>query len=299
MDILSLYRDHGIQIAEEYHRHSRDGWINTACPHCIGNPGYHLGYNIDENYYRCWRCGFHSEEDILMKLLHLSFPQAKELIKQYGGTSQVKRVKEKKRKINLKSYRHPSNTVPLTDKHKQYLASRGFDPDYLESKWGLMSTGPMSVLDEIQYKHSILAPIIWDDQEVSFQTRDVTGKRTEKYLTCNMAREIITHKHILYGNQHSWQDIVICVEGITDVWRIGDGAAATFGIEFKMQQVRQLAKFKRVAVWFDPDPQAAKQALKMIDELKFRGVDAFVISSNEDPAAMKQSEVDYIVKQIK
>ena len=299
MDIISLYNDYSIPVAEEYHRHSRDGWVNTSCPHCTGNPGYHLGFNVDENYYRCWRCGFHSTEDTLIKLLHLTFPQVKDLIKKYGGTTFIKRVKEKPRKINLKSYHHPSNTIPLTDRHKTYLKSRGFDADMLEQKWKLLSTGPISILDGIQYKHSILAPIFWDGEEVSFQTRDITGKRTEKYLTCNMARERITHKHILYGKHQTWTDTVICVEGITDVWRIGDMAAATFGIEFKSQQVRQLAKYSRVGVWFDPDPQAIKQAAKMISELRFRGVDAFNIDTPLDPADMSQAEVDYIVKQIK
>ena len=44
MDILSLYQEHGVMIADEGHKHSRPGWVQTTCPFCTGHEGYHLGY---------------------------------------------------------------------------------------------------------------------------------------------------------------------------------------------------------------------------------------------------------------
>ena len=67
MNIEQLYRDFGIPYATEGHKHTRDGWINIACPFCTGNAGLHLGFHLEDEYYVCWRCGGHSITDTLTK----------------------------------------------------------------------------------------------------------------------------------------------------------------------------------------------------------------------------------------
>ena len=42
MDIVQLYQDHNVDFMTEGHPHCRPGWVNTVCPFCTGNPGYHL-----------------------------------------------------------------------------------------------------------------------------------------------------------------------------------------------------------------------------------------------------------------
>jgi DNA primase len=108
------------------------------------------------------------------------------------------------------------------------------------------------------------------------------------------------HKHILYGKQSEWKDTIIIVEGITDVWRFGSAACACFGIKYTSQQLRFIAKnFTKVAVCFDGgELQAATQANRLIAELQFRGVEAFRVDITGDPGSMKQSEADYLVKQL-
>jgi len=183
--------------------------------------------------------------------------------------------------------------------HRKYLIRRKFDPDKLEREWGLLGTGPVSRLDRINYSRRILIPIHWDGKLVSFQTRDITGRSELKYLACSLEREKIPHKTILYGKQEAWNDTGICVEGVTDVWRLGPAAFAVFGIEYKPQQVRLIAKtFHRVAVVFDDDPQAVVQADKLVAELRFRGVDAWRVDIVGDPGDMDQDDADYLVREI-
>ena len=67
------------------------------------------------------------------------------------------------------------------------------------------------------------------------------------------------------------------VEGIFDVWKIGPGAVATFGIEVSSSQVRLLSKFEEVFVLFDNEPQALKNARKLRDDLLTLGSDSYVI----------------------
>jgi hypothetical protein len=76
-------------------------------------------------------------------------------------------------------------------------------------------------------------------------------------------------------------------------------ACATFGIKYTKEQLWVIDQtFDRVAVCFDDEPQAVLQANKLVKELVFRGHDAFRVPIVGDPGSMKQSEADYLVKQI-
>ena len=198
-----------------------------------------------------------------------------------------------------KPFQLPTGCVPLAPSHRQYLSHRGYNADQLEQEWNLVSTGPISQLDGISYKHRIIAPIYWDGQQVSFQGRDTTGKHAKKYMACPKDRELIHHKEILYGKQSAWGSTGVCVEGITDVWRFGNQSFATFGIKYTQKQLRLIANsFKRVAVIFDDEIQAIEQAYKLVSELEYRRVEAFQIPIVGDPGGMEQSEADYLIKQI-
>lgn len=299
LKILDLYQDYSIPSQTEGHKHCRPGWINTACPFCIGNEGLHLGYDLEDNYFRCWRCGWHPVAETIAALVGVHASESRLLLKQYGGIAKVEEAPTAQPRP--KAHKLPSGIKSLQRQHQSYLVKRGFDPEKIARKWGLLGTGPVSSLDGADYKHRILAPIRWHDSQVSFQTRDITNKAKHKYKACTKERELVHHKEILYGDQSEWGDVGICVEGVTDVWRFGPKAFAVFGIGFKTPQIRAIiqAKFKRVFVVFDNDPQAQIQANKLVSELKFAGVKAFQTTIlNGDPAAMKQDDADSLVKEL-
>jgi hypothetical protein len=297
MNIIQLYQDFGISYQTEGHKHCRPGWVNTVCPQCTGNPGLHLGYNLDDNYFCCYRCGYSTTHEMLSKLLKINnYKQLKEIISRYDT---IPLKKEPQVKIRVKAHKLPSNSEPLQANHRKYLENRNFDPDLLIKTWGLLGTGVYSKLDNIDYKFRIIIPFIWDDRQVSFDSRDITGKDPGRYKACPKDRELIPHKEILYGKQTAWKKTIILVEGPTDVWRFGINSCAVSGIKYTPKQVRVIANtFNRVAVCFDPDPQARIQANKIIAELKFRGVDAFRVDIENDPGSMEQNDADYLVKQL-
>lgn len=298
INIQSLYYDHNISIAPDGHKHTQEGWINTICPFCTGNPGYHLGYNTHEGYFTCYRCGGKFDDQVIQKLLNIPNYKAKKLLKQYKVSGRII-TKESITSVRLKAHKFPSNTLSLQTPHKKYLEGRGFDSDKLEHEWKLIGTGPISSLDGKEYKHRIIAPIYWDGIPVSFQGRDITNRHKLKYKACPEDRELIHHKHILYGKQNKWLDMGICVEGITDVWRLGDRSFGTFGIKYTHQQLRLIAKtFKRVTIIFDDEPQARKQAKKLMNELKFRGVPARIENIIGDPGGLKQDDANHLVSNI-
>ena len=295
MNILQLYEDFNVPHATEGDKNSQTGWINITCPFCDDSSN-HLGYNISGDYYHCWRCGSHPVKKTLAKLLNLSQQEAQKIIKRYGGKTYTK---EPTVRIRAKAHKFPSGVGMMKSHHKRYLAKRGFDPDRLEDEWNLFGTGPVALLDGIDYKHRIMAPIYWNGEQVTFQARDITDRHKLKYMACPKDRELIHHKDILYGKQEAWGDVGICVEGITDVWRFGENAFCTFGIEYTNNQIREIVKaFKKVFVAFDDEKQAIKQSIKLCNELKFRGTEAFHINIQGDPGSMKQEDADTLIKQL-
>jgi hypothetical protein len=298
MRILELYNDHHVDYATEGYKHCRPGWVNVPCPFCTGNPGYHLGFNIETNHYHCWRCGGKFPDKALSRILNIPVPEAKKLIKEYGGSSRTRR-KETKAKINLSPFKYPSGEIKLKKNHKKYLTGRGFDPELLEAVWGVSGTGPVSYLDGINYSHRILAPIFWGGREVSFQTRHMKSTPDFKYMACPMAREEVHHQRILYGKPLEWGKRGVCVEGITDVWRMGAKSFSVFGIDYTPYQVKVIKSFfDEVVILFDPDPQALEQAKKLKWELEYFKISVHIEKIEQDPGSMSQDDADHLMKQL-
>ncbi len=299
MNITQLYEDYNVPHATEGHKHCRPGWVNTACPFCTGNPGMHLGCSVEDSHFYCWRCGFHKNYTAISKLIGVTEYEAHKILRKYNIKVSV-RKEEPKVKIRAKAHKFPSGVGVMRYNHRKYLEEkRGFDPDKLEREWNLFGTGPISLLDGVDYKHRIVAPVYWNGEQVTFQARDITDRHKLKYMACPKDRELIHHKHIVYGRQEKWGDTGVCVEGVTDVWRLGARSFCTFGIEYTQMQLRLIAtSFKRVAVMFDDETQAAQQANKLVGELQFRGVQAWRVDIEGDPGAMSQDDADYLIKQL-
>jgi hypothetical protein len=294
MDIVKLYQDFQITYVTEG-RNVGEGWVNIHCPFCP-DPSEHLGYDLAGNFFNCWRCGAHSIPETIARVLKISLKESHSILKRYGGEHQLI---PKKKHEQTKPFIFPSGTNPLTHRHLKYLEGRGFDPDQITKDWGLMGTGPSSMIDDRDYKHRIIIPIRWNGEVVSFQGRDITGKTELRYKSCPKEREIIHHKDIIYGNQNKWKDRGICVEGPFDVWRMGFSAFAVLGISYKPEQIRVIARmFKSVVVIFDDEPQAQARADRLIHELRFRGISMAKELIEGDPGGMSQKDADHLVKQI-
>jgi 5S rRNA maturation endonuclease (ribonuclease M5) len=299
--ILQLYHDFNIPYVTEGDRHATSGWANTSCPFCGPHPNPHLGVNIESGTFNCWRCGPHKTSETIAALIGVSEQQARAIIARYQQSRTIHRKVDTNKKIKMHTFKHPPGTAKFDELHISYLEKRNFDPLKLQLEWNLCGTGPVSFLDKIDYRFRILAPIYWDNREVSFQTRDCTDKSTRKYLACPKNRETIHHKEIVYGKGGWWGDVAICVEGITDVWRLGPKAFATFGIQFSSEQVRLIGNtFKRVIVLYDNDRPAQKQAKLLAAKLRAASNISVHVErlANGDPAEMKQDDADHLVRNL-
>lgn len=306
-DLPFLLRSRGVPIRTEG-ANVGAGWIGINCCFCRGSQDFHLGYNLAEGYFRCWRCGWHSPTDVLRELLGVDRGEALELWRSVssGGPSRARsaeRDRQAQRRVSIGGYKRPSGVGSLGALHRRYLEGRGFDPDELAAEWGVLGTGPVSYLDEVSYRHRVLVPILWEGREVSFQARDATDRAERKYMACPTLREAVHHKDVLYMHPSAARGrAAVVVEGMTDVWRLGRRAVALFGIQYKDEQVAQLARlFDRVVVAFDGGERAARlQARRLAAQLDACGVRADVenLPPGVDPGGMSADDARHLVREM-
>lgn len=303
MDIAKIYAQYGIITASQGHKHYRAGWIQTPCPFCTGTPGFHLGYNLIDDYFNCWRCGYKNKFLAVSKVLGCTVKEAKNIIRESSGLSSLKKVK--KVKVQRKSFKLPPHTIPITKSKYQlkYMLRRGFTRKQiflLQKRFKIQCTSNISKIDNMNLKFRIVAPIIWKDKIVSWQTRDCTGTNGLKYITCPKSREIEHHKHILYDPPEN-KEILILTEGIFDVWKIFlsgyDISTCGFGVEITDEQILLLKKYKTVLVWLDPDSAGKKKTRELLNRLLFAGVNIDTIENPflNDPGDLEIPQIQEVL----
>ena len=227
--------------------------------------------------------------------------QAKKIFKEYDGKIIVEHETKKEKTILKIDYdiKLPSY-LPLQKRHKNYLEQRNFNPIQLQQDWNLTSTNHIG-----EYKFRIIAPIYFQEHIVSYQGRDVTGKSLLKYKACPQTEELIHHKHVLYGAEKAIQDRIIVTEGITDVWRMGFGSVATFGVKYTKQQFKRICSYKTIFILFDHDrlpsgENPGKEASERLwCELTLLGKDAHeIILDKGDPADLSDKEAKQLKKDL-
>lgn len=297
-NFLKFLRDYHIEYLTEGSR-SRVGWVQIHCPFCSGSSrGWDLGFCIDDGRISCWQCRGKTLSKTIQKLLNCSWPEAKNIISEYGG-NKTRPIHHENSPVQVdkrKKVDFPPGTSCLGLRHREYLLDRNFNPDLLEQVYVLKGTGPLG-----DYKFRIIAPILLDGKMVSFQGRDITGKSELRYKACPMDLEVLHHKHTLYAIDLVEGNSVVVVEGITDAWRLGPGAVATFGTGFTSQQANMIIKrFRKVFLMFDPEPKAQQVANELSWVLGNVGVESFIVEleSGVDPGDMKQEDANNLMKEL-
>jgi hypothetical protein len=298
-DALKFLRAYNIPHTTEGSR-ARRGWVQLNCPRCGGGErGWDLGINLSDERVSCWRCKGTHIVPTIQKLLRVSHDDAEKLYKQFQsraivGPERVEAVAHPEKAVVLPYGVQPLNDLPA---HKKYLVDRRFDPALLERCYGLMGLNRHS-----EYGHRIIAPITFEGRLVSYQGRIIVDieDKSKRYKACAMKDEAIHHKHLLYGWDQASGDSCVVVEGITDQWRLGPGALATFGTGFKTEQAVLLQRrFKRVFIMFDPEPQAQCVAEDLGWWLAGMGTEVlFPDGLTTDPGDLKQEEADAIMREL-
>jgi hypothetical protein len=281
-DALSFLRENGIQYFEEG-ANVQSGWVGVQCPFCSDHSN-HGGFNLSAGYYNCWRCGGHRVVDYIVEVLRIPEYEAWDIHDRYSTRDLLLHKLNSKKIAKAQSVEMPGEE--LTKYHRRYLKSRGFDPDFIQSKYGVKGTGPLG-----DFKLRLMIPIIYHKQVVSYTGRDITGRQQIRYKTLRVEDSVINPKHVLYNVDNCTGDWVGVVEGPIDCWRMGDNFCAGLGTSFTDQQIRMLSFYERVAFLFDPEPEAQARAEKygvLLSSLGVRKVITVDVELDKDPGEFSE-----------
>lgn len=288
MDICELLDKYNIKY-QKTGKNISYGWIGVCCPLCQDS-GFHGGFTLAKPIrYSCWRCNYKNPIGVLSKLLSISFSSAQQILElELESTEIISKIQ-----VGTKPFCLPDFCGKMTERHKEYLEGRNFNPEFLEKKYKLLGTSHLG-----DYCHRVIAPIIINNEVVSYQGRDITNRSSMRYKACATENEIIHHKYTLYNIDNAKKDKVIVVEGITGVWRLGDNSVCTFGVKYTIEQVWLLCKYKKVFIFFDNDDAGQEQSEKLRSFLNTYGIRTvnITVNKNKDSGSIGNSEAKEIMK---
>ena len=293
------------RMMKDFHIECRgDGtnkWININCPFC--NPKdlhFNGGLNKLNPRFNCWRCGKHSWYDALCATLNMNIVDLKNTLKNYEYISSIKEEKQVGRAehLDLPGYK-------LDENECNYLKGRGFDIDYLQSKFHLRGGGQVG-----NWSYRILIPVYYNNVLVSWTGRSILDKETLKelniprYKNLSIEQSVINPKEIFFNLDNSTKDTVILVEGPMDVMKMGDDTICSLGTSLTREQELLLSKrYKKIFVAFDNEIQAQKKGLLLANNLCSVGMEVELVNickdfNKNDPGELTYQEVQSIKSEL-
>jgi len=297
-DIEAYLQNRGIEYITEG-KNVTAGWLEINCPFCGDDPSFHMGVS-PERWISCWRCG--TKGSVLKYIMFVedcSYGKAKKIAMEFVDETLSHLKIEDRDEIYRPSKVVLPESKKLLDDHYNYLENRGFDAKEIERKYKLTATGKCRGIDS-KYSYRILVPVLVNRLPVSFTALSHTSSR-QRYLHCEDSRAVIPMKSLFY-NIDSVRDTALIVEGVTDVWRMGDGCIAAMGEVFTIKQVLFLVRRKvlRCFVMFDAEYNAQKRAKSLAEMLSgfIKHVEIYELEIG-DPGELSEEEAKKIRQDIR
>jgi DNA primase len=279
-------------------KNTKPGWVNISCCYCNDQNSNHLGINIANGFYHCWRCGKKgSLEWLIAKLERCSIEKAEEITRNIDFDLSF--IRERRENVDLSDIPE-GNLLSSFSNHlprlcRDYLEDRNFDADQLQRTYGLRYGGSIG-----PDKYRVIVPIIMRGQAVSYTGRDITGRSPKRYKECPIEKTLVPPHQLLFNIDTVDQKIII-VEGVFDVFRIGKGSVATLTTSFTSSQVMQLLdlNLKCAFVIFDSEPTAQNKAQELASMLSvgIHHVERIELLSG-DPGDLSEEDARYLRSQL-
>jgi DNA primase len=287
IDFREVLDNLGINYSESG-KNVSNGWIGTQCCWC-GDSSNHLGINIESGSCSCFKCGQSGTIiNYLAEELN-SFEKAIEVLRDATPrelTGKESTIKERSVNVIL-----PKNAVrKITPYHAGYLHERGFDYKKLTNKYNFHFCGPVG-----KWKNRIIVPITRRYKLISFTSIDISDDANIRYKHLSAEESIIHVKELIYGIEHTNQSTCCIVEGLFDMFRIGDGAVCGFGTKITSKQKLILSKFSKILIAFDGDEAGREGANKLANELApLVDVEILDLPEGKDPDKLDKEDIKFI-----
>lgn len=263
-----------------------DGWIGTTCPFCDDQTN-HLGINLRSKTISCFKCG---TSGTIIKYLSEELRDFNKAISVLGDAvpRELRSFEQQQQRENAVHVELPKEASrKITPYHAGYLQERGFDYKDLNDRYNLHYCGPIG-----KWANRIIIPVIKNYRLITFTSADIADDSNLRYKHLKDEKSIISVKEYLFGLEHTDGHSVIVVEGLFDMFRIGEGCVATFGTKVTPEQKRLLSKFNVVKILFDGDAAGRLNGAKLADELApFCDVRLFELPLGTDPDTMNEEDI--------
>jgi hypothetical protein len=290
MDIKDFCKHLSLEIRREgEHHHCTQGYIQFDCPNCSPKSGrFRLGWNLEGHFFSCWQCG---HLPVLETWHRLSRVPRGELVRCLKDITHAYNYKERKLPGKLVI---PKGLGPLQTPHLKYLINRGFRniKDMIE-KWQLQAfdhTNP-------RLAWRIFIPVIYDGEVVSWTTRSISDKQSNRYITAGPGEQMFSIKSLLFGADHCTNTVIV-TEGPMDAMKLGPGAVALCGMTWTRSQLLAISKFPKRYIVFDGGHEATQRSKTLATELSvFPGSTAWIgLKPGEDPASLPKEKLQDLRK---
>jgi len=272
--------DYGIEEAPSNHHHRTDSFkFQVHCP--LGDHNFHLGLGPVSN--SCFiHGGSHNLSELITSFTNCSSSDVSKIIKKYSEKDWDFDFKELHKRSDVKQIFYPY--FDLTDRAKQYLIDRGFSPSHLIYKYNISYQPNFG-----KFAGRIIIPFYEDGRLVSYCGRRIDSGNP-KYRNLEDGDSVIPIKNCLYGLDFCEKDYVVVVEGVTDVWKMGDNFVALSGNSLSEEQKIKLVKrFKTIIVMLDAG--FVDEGLKIVKKISpYRRCINFMISGG-DPGDFSDKEI--------
>lgn len=263
-DGIAFFKEFNIPFTTDSPNVSQ-GWVGLKCPFC-GDHSDHLGFNLSVGAFSCWRCGNKHTVDTIARLLAVPKQDATRIYAQHlvRNTLHNPDTGKPRRKANASQIILPTND--FTKLELAYLKKRNLLS--VKDHYDLRSGGIVG-----DWAFRIVIPIKLNGVIVSATGRYIVDKEgILRYKTLPIEAEVIHHKHTFLGlDDISDSQTCILVEGPIDAMRGGKGFLSGFGMMLTQEQIALLSKMRYLAIMFDNEDQAYRQACKYAEQIAVIG----------------------------
>lgn len=286
-DLVDTFSRYGVSFKRHgEHHHASRGWVSVDCPWCSHNLGrYRLGFELNSSRVNCWNCGRVNGVEALSLLLRVSTSDA---ISIWKGLNRRMPTEAPPDRGTLKK---PKGIRELLQPHKKYLRGRGFTDEQILQIQGVWGVKGIGLAARLQWR--LWIPVHDERGEiVSWTTRSISSKRSDRYITASADEEAVSIKSVLYGG-HLARNAVVIVEGPVDAWAIGPGAVSTCGVAFTDVQMSLMSGYSIRVVCFDVQKDAQRRAERLCKQLSTMPgtTENVLLETGSDPAEADPVEI--------
>lgn len=327
MDWLQFFDDHGVDYVLRG-PNVKSGNVNIACPFCGDDPSHHMGVNLSNENWGCWRASNHAGRkapNLVKAVLACSYLQAKMIVDQYSRADPenlddalagllafesppAAKFEAPAKPLNMPPAFKPIKAHGTTAKFYNYLKNRGFkDVDKFCKTYNLRaaSTG--------KWGSRIIIPIYINKELVSWTSRAIGKvKDAPRYLALSELDEDfkskvnVFHALLNFDKLQKGGKVLFVCEGPFDALKIdyygrkyGAQATCTFGTAMSVEQAYKISElvslFDQVVLLYDAS--AVESIFLASDKLMHTKVIIGSLPKGvDDPGDLSAKQVKALIK---